>query len=513
MRRQPTVIQPRAELRIPDLDVLERLRDRVPADAFNQLDDDLPLLLLPVRLETKYDLEASPQVLRIRIYPDQIHVHSDSPEPTQDEIVATKEFWTRWLKAPNKKKRRAAFQELTRSVGPRRAGHLARLVEPKDSTGDPVFPDVKAREEPDRSRPVLLPERWIAIGYRYSTILFNVEGAPIDPDLVVDVDPNDASWTVDGSGLQINPATAWMFDYDRAVEQGMAITVPLDGDDGQVGPGTSEITTLLVVGVRSGTDPNEEALELIDALEMHERSSGAAFVPQGTPTNNTSDVASGWTRAEQEDAEMAEREIEGVKGSKGDNADMLATALGLPARPILRRLAHGDDRERQHSRSMNSVLFETVWGTYLRQLLSTDSVDFPEATITALRIWFIQQVTGGAPIPALRIGPQPYGILPVRTFGTGGTDTRAENVERIVNFLKWEWVHSVNNVPTLDPNDTDIAGAGDAEENIPAVLSSHPHPARLIVRRFYDDDNDFWNFLSPTRLYDAAINVLGWNHF
>ncbi len=490
---------------LPHRDLLDQLR---PSDPFGHLDDDLPLLLLPIQVETKFVLDDGPPVLRIRIYPDQTHVHGDSPEPTEAEIEAAVEFWEKWLGTKRRVDRRAAFGELARALGQGRAGHVARLLRPKETSRGLEFPKVEPRKEPERSSPVLLPSRWRAIGYQYGQVLFDAESNPIDPTLTTGINPDDNSFVVGDSGLAIDPEVAWMFDYDRAVDQGMAITVPLADLPQFATPENGTITTLFVIGVRDASDPEAEASQLAELLEMHERSTGAAFVPQGTPTNNTAFVESGWTRTERENAELAEREIDGVKGSSGDNADLLASAFGLTSPDSLRRLSHGDDRERQHVKSMNSVLFETVWGTYLRNLLSRDDLAFPPATITALRIWFIQQVTGGAPLPSLRIGEQPYGVLPVRVPGDGGTATRFENVERIVDHLKWQWHHSVPRVPTLDPNDIDIGGVGDPDQQIPAVLSSHPNPARLFTRRFYDDDDDFWSSLSPNKLYSAALQVM-----
>ena len=37
------------------------------------LSTDVPLLLLPIRLETRYKLDDDPAVLQVRIYPDDIH--------------------------------------------------------------------------------------------------------------------------------------------------------------------------------------------------------------------------------------------------------------------------------------------------------------------------------------------------------------------------------------------------------------------------------------------------------
>ena len=57
---------------------------------------DVPLLMLPVRLETRYrPLRADgSRHLMIRIYPDDVHEDSHEPGLTADERVAGTTFWT-----------------------------------------------------------------------------------------------------------------------------------------------------------------------------------------------------------------------------------------------------------------------------------------------------------------------------------------------------------------------------------------------------------------------------------
>ena len=38
----------------------------------------------------------------------------------------------------------------------------------------------------------------------------------------------------------------------------------------------------------------------------------------------------------------------------------------------------------------------------------------PFSAITTVREWFVTNVRGGAQLPVIAIGPEPYGILPVR---------------------------------------------------------------------------------------------------
>src|SRR5829696_157641 len=83
---------------------------------------DVPLLLLPVRLETRF----SATTLQIRVFPDQIHVDAHLPRLSAREQALGAAFWTR---------RRAgdadgAREDLARRVGARRAAWVARETRP-----------------------------------------------------------------------------------------------------------------------------------------------------------------------------------------------------------------------------------------------------------------------------------------------------------------------------------------------------------------------------------------------
>ena len=84
-----------AELEEARLSALQQARDaRLEAGTTStepmkveDLDRDLPLLLLPVRLETRFFRKPNNKwELRVRVYPDDIHVDSHEPELTSSEV-------------------------------------------------------------------------------------------------------------------------------------------------------------------------------------------------------------------------------------------------------------------------------------------------------------------------------------------------------------------------------------------------------------------------------------------
>ena len=457
-------------------------------------DAGIPLLLVPVRLETTYARAPTSPELRIRIVPDPVTVRGAAPASPR-ELEEARDFWTRYH-ASRGQQHVATWRQFVRRVGTVRAGYLARLVRPTAAAdGHLTFPDVDA-EVDGPGMATLLPDRWLAIGWVGDQAAFQRFSEPITGPLAVSPDPTAPAERIGSSGLTIDPATAWLFDYDRAVEQGMAITVPLTGTAAIAADGLS---TLLVLGIDESQRPDATVGELTGLLEQHSRSSGLAFVPQGTPTNNTETVEAGYRRETLELADLEARELTAYQSDDDDHATRFARALGVSDLELLGRCAHGADRQHARARDMRTALFETVLGTYARQLLAdhargSDQLDVVDGTVvSALRTWFVDWVNGGAPVPSIRVGRQPYGVLPVmRREGTEHAAGTQHHVAAIIDVLIEEWRSALASVPTLDHDLTDASGdtgpTADAEarDAVAAVLANNPHPRRLTVRRASD---------------------------
>src|SRR3954447_6171632 len=146
-----------------------------PPGLWSDLQQDLPVALVPVRLETKYGSrdETLPDgtvvpipVLRVRIYPDDISVATSSPGLTTVDREAGADFWAVQA-APEtveeaavpgavEHRRRAAWEVLARRVGPTRTAYVASTTRPG---ADPV-PDA----EQQAATAALLPDSWVVVG-------------------------------------------------------------------------------------------------------------------------------------------------------------------------------------------------------------------------------------------------------------------------------------------------------------------------------------------------------------
>ncbi|HEX4368155.1 MAG TPA: hypothetical protein VH023_15065, partial [Rhodopila sp.] len=229
---------------------------------------DTPLLLLPVRLETRFQGNE----LWLRIYPDDIHVNSFEPQLTADETAARVSYLDQAKAGPQAAQ--TAFAALVRQFGAERAAWIASAT---------AQPGAKPAQWTRAPHVDVLPERWIVMGYQTDgpgQLLF--VGAPITDTLAVGPDPN-------GSGPTTDDGMRWLSDFDRAVQVGMGCRIPLTGAQ------TRGFRRLLVFGLRTGVDPAQAAARFGDLLQAHHYTDGLELLAHGTPTNNTEDAASGLT--------------------------------------------------------------------------------------------------------------------------------------------------------------------------------------------------------------------------
>ena len=80
----------------------EKEEASTPPIQLGDLDRDLPLLLLPVRLETRFFKKSDETwELRVRVYPDAIHVNAHEEELTGSEVRWGRHFWEQVWKWEN----------------------------------------------------------------------------------------------------------------------------------------------------------------------------------------------------------------------------------------------------------------------------------------------------------------------------------------------------------------------------------------------------------------------------
>jgi hypothetical protein len=424
-------------------------------DPIDGIDAALPIALLPVRIETRF----VGTDLLIRIYPDDIHIDTHEPELTDDEAARGRIYWQQVAAGADT---RDAWRQLARFHGPQRGEWIARCTQDSSTT-----PPVRAGSWTRAARTDLLPDRWVALGYTANGRVFAQSGTPIPDQLTAGPAPDDGTSPPPPGGTdalaQIAPEMKWLFDFDIAVATGMALRVPLP-QAAQAG-----LTRLIVLGVKTTMDAEESAQALAGLMAAHRYTNGLALLERGTPTNNTPDAPSGYTSAVSvDDGGPFVRPAGGVAG------DALSRAFGVDAAAFANALGVDDPAE-NIARAVNTALWPATWGYFLAQRLPGIVTD---SELTCIRSHFIDHVRGAGALNTLRVGKQPYGVLPVTALDLWAPADGSDVTTRAVTVLRNlgdAYARAVVNVPRL-------SGAGDADQSLLEVLHMDAFSSSYAVR-------------------------------
>ncbi len=404
-----------------------------------------PITLLPLRLETRFaGTSAAPQLL-VRIYPDDVHIDQFDPRLTPDEAAHGQRYWTDIRAGVDPTQ---AWAQLMKDAGPARVIWVREALAPTNADGAPVFPAVATRAagEGVAATARALPD-YFSVRVRMGGRQKIVQGSAVTQNLQVSMSFATAATAPDAPTpgpaapaggakptLVLDEGMRWMVDFDAAVAAGMGVAIDLD-------PGTTHIDDVTVVGVSANVAPADAAARLASLIDAHRRSDGAEFIPLGTPTNNLADSPSGYSA---DDVPVPPASV--APPLAGSVAAQLARALGVDPMSLAAVRA-SDDRELDQAGAMARALFEATWGTYLRNQASPtfDLSMMPEvySHVTA-------HLRGTGPLPTLRLGRQPYGVLPVMARGTLRSAGDSRFVQWLAGFLptiRTLWLRSTVNQP------------------------------------------------------------------
>lgn len=435
--------------------------DRDPSLLVSSLDGQTPIALLPVRLETRYVDNRGTTVLRIRIYPDDIHTIDHEPAPTEGELRAGKAYWIARFAHDDAEAKRIQ-RDLIAAHGRGRAAWLLRVLTPTNSlpaAGEQAKPEFQSQETIDAlartTRAVLLPERFCAIGYATGRQeVFRVWGNTVPDELVLTPD-----WlATDNPETLLGGERAWMVDFDAAIANGMAIEVNQQHVRGRFDLANDTLERLVVVGFEWTRQPGEAAADFTDLLAAHRDSTGIGFVAPGTPTNNTETSASGYSAS----ANFTPAPP-GTGPQDQDALQLLTWSLGIDAAQLpptnIDNPHLSDQRTAMH---MMNVLWRGTFGDYLLEMWNP-YVDYKEllapSTIYALRRYAMSYVRPTGALPILRTGKQPYGILPLvgKRFVDAGDSKIETNIGKVLNVLRPMWELASKQVPLLDDGNVEEA--------------------------------------------------------
>ncbi|MGH9372333.1 MAG: hypothetical protein ACRD15_12450, partial [Vicinamibacterales bacterium] len=106
-----------------------------PQQVASQLEDRLPCVLFPLRVETRFMGNSDRRELWVRVYPDDIAVHTHEKALTRDEADAGIQYWTERAlalsiddEAERERRKKGAWRSLATSFGGTRASWIASEV-------------------------------------------------------------------------------------------------------------------------------------------------------------------------------------------------------------------------------------------------------------------------------------------------------------------------------------------------------------------------------------------------
>ena len=387
---------------------------------------DQPLALLPVRLETRFFAQPDgSSELRVRVYPDKIHLDSHEPELTPDERDWGVHYWQQdWLR---RQRRRRASRRLATARD--RFGARARRLDRAClmPTNAAQRPTPRRADQPLADRAAVSggrgrrrrPERGLAARRRWrgccpiagsrscnraasrcsrraaATSCARSRSAPIRRPPPTDAEQRANSRSMpacSGWSTSTTPKRpAW-----RCASR---FRPPLLA---------AGLDSLVVFGGAAATSAADTAAQLAQLLDAHHYTDGSQFLPLGTPTNNTDDRRAGYSSDDPGHARSFAAEISvdsGDASTRAANALRLGAALGLPRRSHRRGARRTSNmparRTSSIQRSMNSALWQCGWGYFLVNMIGFDGTGLTPDRRRAGRA-IISSITCAAPARSRR---------------------------------------------------------------------------------------------------------------
>ena len=519
-----------------------------PRELIAQLDDALPFLLLPVRIETRF-MTGTGRELWVRVYPDDIAVHTHEKEFTRGDADSGVEYWIqRTLAAavqnPDEREQleRGAWRALAGSHGGTRASWIAAEIKRRviEKEGSENFAFMLVRKEiadvladpqrsPDEKRAavtsllnsthplallvrsrilnllaadaqigdstrqavrsaiddgiltylgfelealkaeswsrapktVVMPDRFVLIGFNGATRMEQPFPQAVLNPLVLGPNPQnlESELSQQGGDLVMGGDFEWIANFDKAIQVGMAMRVPLSEPFASQG-----FDRLMVLGIRASSLPADHKQLIETLIENHRYSpEGMSFLAQGTPTNHTAELRSGFSTDDAEGEASFETETQRpavqIHDSEFDktDAERLAAAWDISLAGLA-TLANANRQDVSQAKIINTVLWPATLGFYLTELLQLDA-----ASIGNIRKFFANHVVARGSLPAIRIGKQPYGILVTSAFrrwqpnrAIDGDDfTFLSEAHDVLKKVEDQWQQLVSQVKTVDsPGDS-----------------------------------------------------------
>jgi hypothetical protein len=450
------------------------------------------------------------QELWIRIFPDDIAIHTHEQRLTLDEYEAGKTYWSEiWgtdSQTPDlENSRLGAWRALVSSYGPERSAWIRKQTKPTNletipTPSEPIFPTLilKLASWADQPNSKVMPDRFVARVYPQGSNYREVLGNLIPDPLPVGFNPSssdlDDSFDQVDTEIMFPEEIKWLTDFNEAERIGMGIRIPLQGKEADQG-----FSKIFVLGLKLSVNKSKSKDLLEELIDNHHYTSGGfALLTQGTPTNNTEDSLSGYEGYEvgNEDSFAVEAnnplfQTETDRFNKTDG-QWFSEMLGIQE-STLHHVRNTDKYDQREGMAMNIALWPATMGYYIKQMLTP--MVFSGAH-NDVRKFYCDHLIARGRIPSFRVDNQPYGVLVATSFSKWKFPT--QNLKKIPVSLKnmYEKVLlPMNNDYNNNISKIIHAGStGDPQDNFLKMLGLHASSVEY-HQRFGGGQYFTWNLL------------------
>lgn len=345
-------------------------------------------VLLPLRIETRF----RDGDLHLRVIPDEPWFARHDPRISEGELTALRRYihggaTTAEDAVP------PAWRELSTQVGAARAAFLHRrfvIAGPDGALAVRVPEPDERRDEPALPR---------IVGFPASLAVYLVgRGAP---RRVLDLTVNRDRLLADFADPEVPGDRRWWEDWEEARDIGVAGIIPANEL-------TEPIEALYVTGIGDG-DPAELFRDLATEGRL-------GILAPGTPTNA---LAGAPAVPLAQDPDTWWRLLRGTPGP----ADAEVSGALTGDRDALGPLPGGDRAHRTGTANLVTVLWPALWGFAARHVYDVARGGEPAN-------WARQALCPEGPYPTLRVGAQPYGLLPTTAWQRWRADPDDPRLEK-----------------------------------------------------------------------------------
>lgn len=442
----------------------------------NALNDKYPVLLFPVKTETRFHRADAMRELWIRVYPDTIQSEIQRSYLTAQELNSAISY----------------VQNSTYDVieihGPNRGNFIKQWVATYKDTpnflktlqkGDKA--EIKSKYKVDVVTSIPAPQA-LTLPNRFVFKLYNAQGnearteisKAVPASVLMGISPGNST----GAG--------WITNFQEAIDVGLGIKITLSNDEYNNG-----FSKLVVLGIRAESNFTESQTLLENLVQNHQYSyKGFSLIRQGTITNNSDDENTTYSWQNSMTGKAGNNPppppppppppTNTEEGSIGFGDGLwLSQYLGIND-SIIQKIATAQDTDQQNARAMNTALFPATLGYFLNEMLDPLLTD---EEISRVESFFNKYVLGRGTIPAVRIGKQPYGIMPASVLpklNLQATDPVRNTIVTKVQELFQFWKEKSQDVKHIGNN------APVSTNDFLDILSLHPNSVSFQQRMLED---------------------------